>query len=281
MIARCLMIAATALLALSTSAAAAEKPAKKEKKEKWATKAITDKPQPVTLDPAKAYILVRSPGQIAPVLMRLPDEEAAAAHEADRAEAFARAHLSWRKRVASIELEAKVGGNDPSKRRKPTEPTVENFGYPSYEQKHTMFLGPQNRFSKVDGSVYLQEAPPGAYIFYAVGATCACLGTVSFDAPAGKVVALDLLPVNNPDGTTPFQLGGASFADARLPAGSVLPAVLKPAGPRGNWFGITVDRVMPVAGVFTYVRGKQVAEVAEAAAAAPEAAVGDPAAGQP
>ena len=277
MIARCLIIGAAASLALSTSAAAAEKPAKKEKKEKWATKAITDKPQPVTLDPAKAYILVRSPAQITPVLMRLPSEEAAAAHEADRAEAFARAHQSWRKRVASIELEAKVAGSDPNKRRKPTEPTIENFGYPSYEQKHTMFLGPQNRFSKIDGSVYLQEAPPGAYIFYAVGATCACLGTVSFDAPAGKVVALDLLAMNNPDGTTPFKLGGASFADARLPAGSVVPAALKPAGPRANWFGIEVDRVMPVEGVFTYARGKQVTETVNA----PDVPASDPVAAQP
>ena len=138
-----------------------------------------------------------------------------------------------------------------------------------------------NWVSPLDPRAPTRSATSGAYIFYAVGATCACLGTVSFDAPAGKVVALDLLPVNNPDGTTPFQLGGATFADARLPAGSVLPAALKPAGPRDNWFGVTVDRVMPVAGVFTYVRGKQVAEVEAAAVAAPDTPAGDPAAGQP
>lgn len=279
MIARFSMIAAAALLALSMPAAAAEKAAKKEK---WTTKVIADKPQPVKLDPAKSYILVKSPAQIAPVLMRLPSEEAAAAHGAERSEAFARAHRSWRKRVATIELEAKVGGSDPSKRRRPPEPTEAGFGYPSYEQKHSVFLGPQNRFSKIDGSVYLQEVPPGEYIFYAVGATCACLGTVSFDAPAGKVVALELLAMSNPDGTTPFKVNGATFADARLPAESVFSAALKPAGTRSNWFGITVDRVMPIEGVFTYERGKQVAEaVATIAAPAPEASASDPATAQP
>jgi len=279
MIARFTMVAAAALLSMSVPAAAAEKAPKKEK---WATKVIADKPRPVTIDPTKSYILVRSPAQIAPVLMRLPNAEQAAAHEVERQEAFARVHRSWRKRVASIELDAKVADADPSKRRKPPEPVEADFGYPSYEQKHTVFLGPQNRFSKVDGSAYLQEVPPGEYIFYAVGATCACLGTVSFDAPAGKVVALELSPTNNPEGTTPFQIGAATFADVRLPAESVLPAAFKPAGMRSNWFGIAVDRVLPIEGVFTYERGKQVAGgVAAIAVPAPEASSGDPVAGQP
>jgi len=269
MIARFTMVAAAALLSMSVPAAAAEKAPKKEK---WATKVIADKPRPVTIDPTKSYILVRSPAQIAPVLMRLPNAEQAAAHEVERQEAFARVHRSWRKRVASIELDAKVADADPSKRRKPPEPVEADFGYPSYEQKHTVFLGPQNRFSKVGGSAYLQEVPPGEYIFYAIGATCACLGTVSFDAPAGKVVALDLFALSNADGTTPFQLNAATgFADARLPADSLVPAALKPAGMRSNWFGISVDRVMPIAGVFDYERGKQVGAVAAIAAPAPEA----------
>ncbi len=266
MIARFTMVAAAALLSMSVPAAAAEKAPKKEK---WATKVIADKPQPVTIDPTKSYILVRSPAQIAPVLMRLPNAEQAAAHEVERQEAFARVHRSWRKRVASIELDAKVADGDPSKRRKPPEPTEADFGYPSYEQKHTVFLGPQNRFSKVDGSAYLQEVPPGEYIFYAVGATCACLGTVSFDAPAGKVVALDLLALSNADGTTPFQVSASTFVDARLPAENLAPAVFKPAGMRSNWFGISVDRVNPIPGLFAYERGKQTDVAVEEPASPP------------
>lgn len=274
------MLAAAALLTASMPVAAAETAAKKEK---WATKIIADKPQPVAINPAKSYILVRSPAQITPVLMRIPDAEQAAAYEAERKKAFARKYRNWQKRVASIELDAKKGNPYPNKRRKPTEPTEANFGYPSYEQKHTVFLGPQNRFSKIDGSAYLQEVPPGEYIFYAIGTTCACLGTVSFDAPAGKVVMLELMQMTNADGTTPFKIGAGRFADARLPAETLLPAALKPAGMRANWFGISVDRVLPIEGVFAYERGKQVATVAAVAAPrpVPEVPASDPVAGQP
>lgn len=274
MIGRFMMLVGAVSLTATMPAIAAEK-APKPKKEKWATKIIADKPQPVTINPKKSYILVRSTAQITPVMMRLPDAEQAAAHEVDRREAFDRAHRKWRKQVEVIEL-------DTRKRRKPPEPTEASFGYPSYEQKHTVFLGPQNRFSKVDGSVYLQEVPPGEYIFYAVGATCACLGTISFDAPAGKVVALDIASMNNPDGTAPFDIRPANIVDTRLPAESVLAATFKPAGMRANWFGISVDRVLPVEGVFTYERGKQVAGGAAAiVTSAPEVPASEPVAGQP
>jgi hypothetical protein len=268
---RTIAAAAATMLICASPAIAAEKDGKK--KEKWATRIIGDKKLPVVLDPAKSYILFRAVGQTSPVLMRLPEPDEAADHAQKRAEAFAKVQRQWRRKVATIQLELRHSGADPSRRPLPPAPNEDDFGYPTYEQQHTVYLGPQNRFSKEGGSAYLQEVPPGEYIFYAIGAVCACLGTVSFEAPAGKVVAVELIPVNRSDSTEPFQLAPATFVDSRLPEGSVVPAAFKPAGPRANWYGIAVDRVNPIAGLFTYERGKQVPVTASVAAVpAPPAA---------
>ena len=266
--------AAAALVLLATPAFAAEKP----EKEKWETAIVGDKPGPLALKPDKAYILLEADSLVMPTFMRLPTEDDATKHAATRAEALAKEHARYERKLASYEQEMKALQNTPASVKRPTkpaEPTEANFDFPRYEQLHSFLMGPQNRFSKVAGSVYLQEVPPGEYLFYGMMMTCACLGTVSFEAPAGKVVTLKLslpfaeamrLPkeqrpktaLDLPRGTTSMQLGASTFKDTRLPQGSVIAPAFHPAGQRPNWPGQEVDRVMAIPGVFAYERDKQV-----------------------
>lgn len=287
---RPMALAGAAMLALvaTHTAVAADKD-----KEKWETRIVADKPQPVTLNPAKAYVLLRADNLVMPSFMRMPGPEDAAKHAAERAEALAKEHAKWQKKFASWQSQMKSMERMPTTVRRPerpVEPTEKNFGFPDYEQVHSFMLGPQNRFAKQDGSVYLQEVPPGEYIFYGLVGTCACLGTVSFEAPAGKVVALDLTlpfaqalrdlpkeqrpatPLDLPAGTTTMRLAAATFTDSRLPEGSMIAPTFKPAGRRPNWPGMEADRVMPIDGVFRYERDKQIDLRPSAVPVAPPAA---------
>lgn len=270
-----LLAAACALPTCAASAAAPEK--------KWETRAVADKPQ-VVLDPAKAYVLIQADYSVSPLLMRRPGAEDAAAYAAKRAEELAKEHAKWITRHAiwekrKVEL-AKIKGADIGK--EPQEPTEANFPWPRYEQVHTVYIGPQNRFAKAEGgaSTYLQEVEPGEYIYYGnvtaglPGGTCACLGTVAFRAEAGKVTSLgrmripwmDLLrgpkelrartTLDVPEGTTTLAFAPASFGDARVPAEMVVPAQFTPVDRMPNWFGLEVDRVMPIEGVMRYERDK-------------------------
>lgn len=271
-----LLLAGLACAASPTQAADGDEP-------KWQTKAIADKPQ-VVLDPAKAYILVEADAMVLPYFMRVPSVEEAATHARNRSEELARERAKWDKKHASWQRQIEGLKRSPSSSPRPTEPlepTEENFGWPRYEMSHPVAIGPQNRFSKTDGSVYLQEVPPGDYLYYGnynglgVG-TCACLGTASFNAPAGKVVALrmrlpflealqsepkDRRPKNAldlPPGITSLRLEPGASTDPRLPAAKIIPARLVPAGPMPNFFGIEVDRLTAIDGVFAYERDKQV-----------------------
>lgn len=296
MSARSLALAsAAAILTLQAGIAAAEE---KKDKEKWETTIVRDKPGPVALKPDKAYILVYSPFFVMPTLMKLPNAEQAAAHAAERVEELAKERAKWEKKHAAWVREMdylKKADSSVKRPKEPQEPTEENFGFPLYEQTRTVTLGPQNRFNKENGSAFLQEVPPGEYLFYGAGMTCACLGTVSFDAPAGKVVSFEYsvpfaeahrdlpkeerpkTPFDLPPGTTNYRLKPIVFSDPRLPEGSVIPAAFKPAGTRPNWYGQEVDRVMEIEGVFMYERGKQVDLRAKAVPAPVAEAVATPA----
>jgi len=247
-------------------------------KDRWETAIVRDRPGPVTLKPDKAYLLVRGPSLMLPTFLHLPSEAEAAGHARRRTKALAKEHDKWTRRLADWEVQAAQIRKNPALGKvpeRPQEPTEDNFGFPTYEQSHMVTLGPENRFSKTDGSVYLQEVPPGAYAFYGSG-ICACLGTVSFEAAPGKVTALDIaFPLieawktfpkeqrprtqfDLPRGTSWFRITPLTWADPRLPEGSVAPAALHPAGTRPNWNGAEVDRVAEVAGVFRYDRDKQI-----------------------
>lgn len=269
---------ATSLLSLIAGAATVASAADRDE-EKWETHVVADKPQAVTIDPAKAYILVHSPYIVMPTFMRMPSAEDAARNAQRRAEALSKERASWQRKFTAWEAEMKRLEHSPAsitRPKRPVEPTETNFKYPEYEQVHPVTLGPQNRFAKVDGSTYLQEVPPGDYVFYGLMNICACLGTVSFEAPAGKVVAVEFsmpfldaamsLPKEQRpksvfalgSGMSSLRIGVAQVTDSRFPAGSVIAPSFKPAGRRPNWSGIETDRVMAIEGVFRYERDKQI-----------------------
>jgi hypothetical protein len=261
-------LAAAALFSLAGSHVAV---ATDHDEDKWETRIVSDKPGPVKLDPTKAYILLQTDTPVMATFMRLPTADEAATHAVKRAEALAKEHAKWQKKLTRWQLPADV-----RRPRRPVEPTEANFGFLQYEQVHSFAMGPQYRFAKDDGSTYLEEVLPGEYIFYGVTGTCACLGTLSFEAPAGKVVAIALdlpyfralrdlpkeqrpaTPFDLPPGTTTMRLGAAQVTDKRIPEGSLIVPVFKPAGSRPHWPGMEVDRVMPIEGVFRYDRDKQV-----------------------
>lgn len=285
------LISAFALLPFAAHAA--------DDKEKWENKAVADKPQ-VVLNPAKAYIVVQGDYQVNPLLMKRPNAEEAAKHAAKRAEELAKEHEKWVKKHASWQKEIALlskGTPASSRPKEPQEPTEANFSWPRYEQVHPVYIGPQNRFAKAEGgaSTYLQEVEPGEYVFYGsvmmgvAGGICACLGTVAFKADAGKITSLGKMrlpwieslrgpketraknSLELPEGTTSLAFAPAPFSDPRVPADMVVAARFTPVDRMPNWFGLEVDRVMPMEGVMRYDRDKVVDLTVQAAATTPAA----------
>jgi len=272
---------ALALLALAATSAPVM-----AKEAPWTTKAISDKPQPFVPDPGKAYILVQADYTVNGLLMRRPDAADQEKWAAERAEKLAKEHNRWVSRHASWAATAKAIAASKSKvPAEPVEPTEENFQWPSYEQTHTVYFGPTFRFAKIDTSLYLMEVPAGEYVFYGNFAfampqgTCACMGTVAFDAKAGEVTAMGKLhmpvldyvreksndaapkdPVVLPEGMTTMRISTVEQAayDARIPRDRIVLAKLKPVGRMPNWFGAGIDRLMPIDGVFRYERDRQI-----------------------
>ena len=256
----------------------------KDDDEKWETKVVADKPL-FALNPDKAYILVQADAMVVPYFMRVANAVEAAGYAQRRAEALAKEHAKWERKhafwVKSIEG-LKGSPSSVARPTEPLEPTEANFGWPRYEMAHPVAIGPQNRFSKQNGSVYLQEVPPGEYVYYGNfspiggGGACACLGTASFAAPAGKVVAMRIrLPylealqaapkgkkpkdsLDLPVGSTTLRLESASSSDPRIPKDAVIPAEFRAAGQLPNAFGIEVERVMPIDGAFAYEQDRQI-----------------------
>lgn len=272
------LFGAIALLPLAAHAA--------DDKEKWEHKAVADKPQ-VVLNPAKAYIVVQADYVVVPQFMKRPNADEAAKHAANRAEELAKEREKWAKKHAAWEKDMATLAKAPSSVKRPTEPqepTEANFSWPRYEQVHAVYLGPQNRFAKGEGgrSTYLHEVEPGEYVFYGnamaggVGGICACLGTVAFKAEAGKVTSLGQFrmpwvdglrgpkeqraktSLDLPEGVTTMAFAPAAFSDPRIPADIVVPARFTPVDRMPNWFGLEVDRVMPIDGVMRYDRDKVV-----------------------
>lgn len=272
------LLLALALTGLAPSAVLA-------KSDAFTTKAVADAPA-IVLDPAKAYILVESEQASLPAFARQPSAADLEQDNKNRAEELAKKRADWEKTAG--------------RRNRPPEPTEETLEWPEFGQSHMVLIGPDNRFFKKGVSLYLEEVPPGDYAFYGnagpdvnggiVGA-CACMGTVVFNAAAGKVTALKLsIPVAEamarrekgqpaitasdlPAGVTSFRLVAATelARDPRIPADSLVAPVYRPLARMTNWYGIEIDRLMPIEGVFRYERDKLIdlTQAAAPAAAAP------------
>jgi len=205
---------------------------------------------PVTLDPAKAYIAFRLLQKSEFRFERLPSKEETARYEQDRRTAF-----------------------DDYRKKKPK---GDDFEFDSLEARFSVNTQLGKVFDRQGGQyVYLIAVTPGTYVLYGHMwqdgpgdmDTCFCMGTVKFEAAAGKVTDLGRIrmpddwdlpaPPANPAGILPFVL--VPPATPLQPAGRlqglpVTPAVLHAMDKMPNAFGVVIDRLFPIPGVLAYDR---------------------------
>lgn len=241
--------------------------------------AVADKPT-VQLDPAKAYVLLRSAQQSPLYLMKMPSDEDRVIYDRLRAEALAEARRKYAGKLASYEraraAAAKMpkGGVQTAVPDKPMEPTEANFEFTPFDLLATVAIGPVNRFAKGPGgaSTYLHALTPGRYRIYgpimtatnnALAGTCYCMGSVSFEAKAGEIADISAVHAAGQGGDLALsgngqpllQAGGAPL-DPRLAGATVRPAKFRPVGKIPNYFGLAIARLPAMAGVMRYDRDR-------------------------
>lgn len=256
------------------------------------SRAVKDK-QTVTIDPAKAYILLRTDMALALHLMKEPSPQDSVDYAAIRATALAEARVKYAKKRAAYDRAkasaAEARKNDPPVQvpEEPVEPTEANFEFTPFGLLTGVPIGPMNRFAKASGgaSTYLHEVTPGTYRVYGpvtvpVGAaavgTCFCMGSVRFEARAGEIADLGLVFMKdtltapkNGDTSAPTTMSDQGFfrsapatmaLDPRLSAIPLRVAEYRPAGKLPNYFGVAVGRIPPIPNVLRYERDRIIDE---------------------
>jgi len=239
---------------------------------------VADKPS-VKLDPAKAYVLVRTEVPVPMMWIKDPSPEDLKTYNEMRAKALAKAKAKYVADARIYPALVKAG----SKVEKPVEPTEENFQFTPFAALANVVFGPAFRFAKKDdgASTYLQEITPGTYSLYALGLSgnvqsiCFCMGSLRFDVAAGEVVDLGRIGVDTQEGdtgrekvdrqtddnsvppSTSFRLTPATAdmeVDPRLAAAHIRPAAYRPAGKVPNFLGVIISRLPETPGVVRYER---------------------------
>jgi hypothetical protein len=233
----------------------------------------------VAIDPAKAYIFVRSPqNRTNGVFLKTPGAEEIANYEAKWREEFEKELKRYPGRLKNWEVAQKSGR---SRGAKPVEPTAETFAIAPIDTRMMVPFGPQFIFDKTEepgkSFSYLIEVEPGEYtylgpILYLPGTQvfgqCYCMGSVKFEAKAGQITSLgDFLSLGWADRAA---LEQSTFERELLPDRPAVPtdwsvpeslakyphaqAELRAAGKRNNFLSALVGRIPPVPGVLAYER---------------------------
>jgi hypothetical protein len=184
--------------------------------------------------------------------------------------------------------------------KKPIEPTEANFQFTRFEQLASFTMGPLNRFHSKNGSTYLHAVTPGKYRIFGqfdplVGiGVCYCMGSVTFDAEAGKVTDLGTMtidlsnagPPEKGDSSSPRVAAYAMALEPVKDSTAVDPRVkslprniadLRAAGKMPNYFGIAISRLPAIPGVISYRRDQIIDKKASVAEPAPQSVEVDPA----
>ena len=278
---RTLIILSAAAAAFLASSPAAAKPAFSQQ-----FKANTA----VSLDPAKAYLLVRSPLSLDVRLLREARPDEVAAYKVERAAALAKARAKYARRAASYEHEIKVWNSmapdqrtGQEKPERPIEPTDDNLAFKGIESDKFVTIWGGRIFDK-PSQARLIAVDPGTYRIYgqmiagnngSVFGFCLCMGSVQFDAAPGRITDLGHLRfplaealrekvVPSWNGLTigrggltgmrvePMQPSDPVPANlANLPRE---PAAYRAAGKIDNFFGVQIDRLTALPGVLAYKR---------------------------
>jgi len=277
--------------------------------DEFETRAIRDRKE-ISLDPTKAYILLQSGGGVPLTFFREPTQAHRDRVAAERAEGLAKAREKYAKEKASYDRarESFKKRGRSFRGKKPTEPTESNFSWPAPELSQMFSMGQSGHFAKDGASLYLHEVPPGTYVFYGVFSSvdgdCACMGTVKFEAAAGKIAALQYLIIFLDEKGQPtvgreamrgleiddqitrigmaIELPSTLALDPRLPRDWVVPARFEPVPFVPNWLGSRINRIQPIPGLIEYDRDRVIdvqaerrRELEEQAAAEAEAAEGE------
>jgi hypothetical protein len=265
---------ATSLLALPVSA--------KEKPPVFVeAKPVKDSKTAVTINPAKAYIYVRTSNAMPLHFTRIASIEDQAAYEKLKAAAFVEAREDYEKALKKYERDLALSkqSSGVKKPKKPIEPTEANFQFLSFGQLANFTVGTFNRFQSKGGSSYLHEVTPGTYRIYGqvdplLGfGVCYCMGSVTFEAKAGQVTDLGTVgpdpansePPEKGDSSSPrfvanafawTPVDGETATDPRLSALTRVPADFRAAGKTANYMGIAISRIPAIAGVIGYERDR-------------------------
>lgn len=268
-------------LTLASAALAAPAIAKEKPPVFVEAKAVKDTKNPITLNPAKAYIYVRTSNAMPLHFTRIATPEDQVAYEKLKAAAFAEAREDYEKALKKYERDLALSkqSSGVKKPKEPVEPTEANFQFLTFSQLANFTVGTFNRFHSKDGSSYLHEVTPGTYRIYGqvdplLGfGVCYCMGSVTFEAKAGQVTDLGSVgpdpansePPEKGDSSSPHFVANAlawtpaesdTPYDSRLASLTRVPADYRAAGKSANYMGIAISRIPAITGVVGYERDR-------------------------
>ena len=289
------MLISAAAAAIAVPAAAAAKPAFSQQ-----FKANTA----ISLDPAKAYLLVRSPVNLDVKLLRTARPDEVEAYRVERAAALVKARAKYAKRLASYERDMKYWNSMSAEQQavegrpeRPIEPTDDNLAFKAIESDKFVTVWGGRVFDK-PAQARLIAVDPGNYRLYgqmiegANGAAlgyCLCMGSVQFEAAPGKITDLGTFryPLNEAlrekvepswNGLTPGKGGLTAMRVEPMRPNDPVPASLagmpreaaayRAAGKIDNFFGVQIERLTALPGVLAYRRDEVIDERAGQAVAA-------------
>lgn len=279
------IILSAAAAAIAASAPAAAKPAFSQQ-----FKASTA----VSLDPTKAYLLVRSPLSLDVRLLRDARPDEVVAYKVERAAALEKARAKYVRRLAGYERDIKVWNSMAADQRtgqikpeRPIEPTDENLAFKGIESDKFVTIWGGRVFDK-PSQARLIAVDPGTYRIYgqmiegnngSVFGFCLCMGSVQFDAAPGRIT--DLGNIRYPlaealrdkvkpswNGLTPGKGGLTGMRVEPMQPTDPVPASVanlprvaaayRAAGKIDNFFGVQIDRLTALPGVLAYKRDEVV-----------------------
>lgn len=268
-------------LVLLASAFAAPIAAKEKPPVFVEAKPVKDSKTAITLNPAKAYVYVRTSNAMPLHFSRIPSADDQVAYDKLKAAAFEEAREDYAKALKKYERDLALSKQSSGikKPKKPVEPTEANFQFLSFGQLANFTVGTFNRFQSKGGSSYLHEVTPGTYRIYGqvdplLGfGVCYCMGSVTFAAEAGKIVDLGTVGLDPENSAEPEKGDSSSprvaaYALAWFPANDMTPmdpriaslplyrADFRAAGKSANYMGIAISRIPAIRGVIGYERDR-------------------------
>ena len=238
-----------------------------------------------TADAPEAFIFFRSSRKMGLMFLR---ETSAEREEVDRADAlrFAQAQYEeqmteWRRIEAACSGDGAAAYRCRRARPQPVPPSPEDAAQMLSPDRNISYLFRNHVFTEeANGYTYLYGVKPGTYVLYGqrdmngAGWTgvCLCMGSVSFEVPAGQVVdlgtitfpGLEATGARNSASNAMTETGQPSISivppvagaplPARRPDLTVVPAQFRAAAKMPNFMGLHVDRHPALAGVLRYER---------------------------